>query len=74
MDTEEVWGLWQVMSNFITKKEQEQAIEEFLQYLYEVDGCDFNDLRDMAEYEEETLFLKIIKRFIKENGLNEEDY
>lgn len=72
---ETIWGLWRILSNYIPKKDQEQAIEEFLQFLYEeVDDCDFFELRNAAEYEEETLFLKIIKRFIKENEIDQEDY
>lgn len=39
---ETIWGLWRTLSNYIPKKDQEQAIEEFLQFLYEeVDDCDF---------------------------------
>ena len=74
MDTEELWGLWLTVANFINKKDRESAYEEFLQYLYENDSCEFLDLLNYAEEEEEALYAKIIKRFIRENELDEEDY
>lgn len=74
MDTEQIWNLWLVLHDFMNKKQEEEAIEEFLNFLYENDAVNFEDLRDMAEEEEETLFVKILKRFIKENEIEEDEY
>lgn len=74
MNTEELWGLWLLIANFIAKKDRESALEEFLQYLYENDSCNFLDLKSYAEEEEETLYAKIIQRFIVENELDEDYY
>lgn len=74
MNTEDLWQLWCIMSEFIPNKEKESAVEEYLNYVYDLDCCDIFELRDMADDEEDTLFSKIASRFIKENELYEDEY
>lgn len=73
MTAEEYLRLWQILSNYINQKEQPLAIEEFLNHLYDSDACDICELRDYAEEEDNELFVKCIKRFIKENDLEDFD-
>lgn len=74
METEDIWHIWEIFSNYIPNKEKEDAIDEFLLHLYETDACEIADLRACAEDYNDELFAKVAKRFIKEYGLDEEDY
>lgn len=76
MTAEDVWNIWFVLSSYINKKDRAQAIEELLKGIYENDyeeDFNYNQLRDIAEYEEDVQFAKITKRFIKENEIYEEE-
>lgn len=75
MDLEHVYGFLNILLSYTNTKEREQALEEFLNYLYENDVIDINDLYnyiESSEDEESEWSLKLIKRFIKDNDL--EDY
>lgn len=72
MSSEEFWRLWQIMSNYINNKEQPAAIEEFLNHLYECEACEISELKSYADEEDDEVFIKCIKRFIKENELEDE--
>lgn len=74
MDIEEVWNLWLTLAEYINKKDVNSAFEQFLNYLYEINNYDLTELEEIIESEDEQGYLKIIKRFIKEYGLDEEDY
>ena len=74
METEDIWHIWEIFSNYIPNKEKEDAIDEFLLHLYETDACEISDLRACAEDYNDEVFAKCAKRFIKEYGLDEEDY
>lgn len=71
MNSEDYWRLWQIMSNYISNKEQTLAIEEYLNHLYECEACDIKELKSYAEEEDDEIFVKCIKRFIKENELED---
>lgn len=75
METEQIYGLLTILLAYSAPKEKDQALEEFLNYVYENDIVDINDLYNyiLSNDEEEEWTLKKIKRFIKENDL-EEDY
>lgn len=75
METEQIYGLLTILLTYSSPKEKEQALEEFLNFIYENDTIDINDLYNFIESndEEEVWTLKRIKRFIKENGLEEYD-
>ena len=75
METEQIYGLLTILLTYSATKEKDQALEEFLNYIYENDMIDINDLYNyiLSNDEEEEWTLKKIKRFIKENGL-EDDY
>lgn len=73
MEEEQLYNIWQIFSTYISNKDLTSAIEDFLNYLYEYEICDINELKAHAEdWDEETdeVFLKCIKRFIKENELD----
>jgi hypothetical protein len=74
MDAELIWGLWLSLESYINKKDVETAIDAMLDYLLEYDFDDFGSLIDYAESAEETEFAKIVQKFIKRNGLDEEEY
>jgi hypothetical protein len=74
MDAEEIWGLWLSLESYINKKDTETAIGCLLDYLLEYDFEEFSVLAELAEQDEEFDFAKIVKKFIKYNGLDEEDY
>ena len=75
METEQIYGLLTILLTYSAPKEKDQALEEFLNYVYENDIVDINDLYNyiLSNDEEEEWTLKKIKRFIKENDL-EDDY
>lgn len=74
METEQIYGLLTILLTYSAPKEKDQALEEFLNYVYENDMVDINDLYNyILSNDEEEWTLKRIKRFIKENDL-EEDY
>jgi len=74
MDSEEIWRIWEILSVYINNRDKEDAIEEFLQYIYETDACEISDLRACADDYNDELFSKAARRFIRDNGLDEEEY
>ena len=74
METEQLYGLLTILLTYSAPKEKDQALEEFLNYVYENDIVDINDLYNyiLSNDEEEEWTLKKIKRFIKENDLEDE--
>ena len=72
MGTEEIWRLWEIMSNFIPNKDKANAIEEFLSHIYECDGCEIKELKEYADEYGDDLFVKYAKRFMIENELYDE--
>jgi hypothetical protein len=74
METEQIYGLLTILLTYSATKEKDQALEEFLNYVYENDIVDINDLYNyiLSNDEEEEWTLKKIKRFIKENDLEDE--
>jgi hypothetical protein len=74
METEDIWHIWEIFSNYIPNKEKEDAIDEFLLHLYETDACEISDLRACADDYNDELFSKAARRFIRDNGLDEEEY
>lgn len=74
MDLEHVYGFLNILLLYSNTKEREQALEEFLNYLYENDVADINELYNYIESGEDEdceWSLKLIKRFIKDNDLEE---
>lgn len=69
MDTEDIWRIWEILSNFISNKDKADAIEEFLQHIYDTDACEIKDLKDYADEYGDDTFVKCAKRFMKENEL-----
>lgn len=69
MDSEEIWRIWEIMSDFIPNKDKAHAIEEFLNHIYECDGCEIKELKEYADEYGDEIFVKCAKRFMKENEL-----
>jgi len=73
MDAEEIYTLWTSIFNYFPVKDREEALGEFLNSIYEADGCEISDLVNVANEYDDEFFVREGKRFIKENDL-EEDY
>ena len=75
MSSEDTYGLLEILLNYTSQKDKEGALEEFLNYCYDNSIVDINEFYRFIEcdYEEETWLLKRIKRFIKEQGIEEEE-
>lgn len=71
MSAEEIWRIWEILSNFISNKEKTDAIEEFLNHIYECDGCEIKELKEYAEEYGDDTFYKCAKRFMRENEIDE---
>ena len=56
MDSEEIWRIWEILSVYINNRDKEDAIEEFLQHIYETDACEISDLRACADDYNDELF------------------
>ena len=74
METYElVFNLIKMMLEFVNPKEKETALFSVLDYVYNEDVCDLNELRLHADSEEEDWIYKKINSYMKENGLYEEE-
>lgn len=73
MENNELYYLWEKMEDYINPKEKKQAIEEFLMVVYENNGNIYALLEEADEAGDED-FSKVCRRFIKENGIDEEDW
>ena len=74
MDAEEIYNLWEKLSEFISSKDKEEALDVFLTQIYETDACEINELIDVANEFDDDFFIKTGKQFIREYGLDEEYY
>lgn len=72
-DIENFWKVWEVISSYIPKKDVSDALEELIDVIYDEDICDLDELLNIAEENEDDVFVRVIKRFIQENGLEEEE-
>lgn len=76
MDLEHVYGFLYMLLTYSNSKEKEQALEEFLNYIYENDIVDIQELYNYIESSDDENLdwsLKLIKRFMKENDLEEDE-
>lgn len=73
MDSENLYYVWEKMENYINPKDKKQAIEEFLMVCYENDANIYEILETSDESGDDD-FSKIARRFIKENGIDEEEW
>lgn len=73
MDDEVLYYLWEKMEDYINPKEKKQAIEEFLMCVYDNGGNIFS-LLHASDDSGDDVFSKVCRRFIKENGIDEEDW
>lgn len=74
MSAEEIYNLWEKLIEFIPSKDRDEAIDVFLTEIYEADACEISELLEIANEFDDDFFIKECKRFIKENGLDEEYY
>ena len=65
METEDIWHIWEIFSNYIPNKEKEDAIDEFLLHLYETDACEIADLRACAEDYNDEVFANVQEDLLK---------
>ena len=72
METESVFNVLLILLQYIKQSDREEALFAVLDELIECD-VDLISLSQEAEHNEEDWMVKIIKRYIKENGLDEED-
>lgn len=68
-----VFQLIKLSLEFINPKEKETALFTILDYIYNEDVCDLNELKNYADSEEEDWIYKKINLYMKENGLDEEE-
>ena len=73
MDDYDLYFLWEKVSDYINPKEKKQAIEEFLMCIYDNGGNVYKLLEASNDTGDED-FSKVARRFIKENGIDEEDW
>jgi len=73
MDSENLYYVWEKMENYINPKDKRQAIEEFLMVCYENDANIYEILETSDESGDDD-FSKVARRFIKENGIDEEEW
>lgn len=73
MDSENLYYVWEKMENYINPKDKKQAIEEFLMVCYENDANIYEILETSDESGDDD-FSKVARRFIKENGIDEEEW
>ena len=73
MDSENLYYVWEKMENYINPKDKKQAIEEFLMVCYENDANIYEILETSDESGDDD-FSKVTRRFIKENGIDEEEW
>ena len=73
MNDSDLYYLWEKMENYINPKEKKQAIEEFLMVCYENDANIYEILETSDESGDDD-FSKVARRFIKENGIDEEEW
>ena len=73
MNDNDLYYLWDKMENYINPKEKKQAIEEFLMFVYDCGGNVYSLLEESDERGDE-VFSKIARRFVKENGIDEEEW
>jgi len=73
MNDEELYLICEKLECYINPKEKKQAIEEFLMVVYD-NGGNVYTLMKVADETGDSDFVKVAKRFIKENGIDEEDW
>lgn len=73
MDSENLYYVWEKMENYINPKDKKQAIEEFLMVCYENDA-NIYELLETSDESGDDDFSKVARRFIKENGIDEEEW
>lgn len=74
METYElVFQLIKMSLEFINPKEKEIALFTILDFIYNEDVCDLNELKDYANSEEEDWIYKKVNSYMKENGLDDEE-
>ena len=73
MESEDLFELWLKMEEYINPKDKKEAIDVFLQYCYEHDA-NIYEIMESAENYGDMTFVKLAKRFIKENGNDEVEW
>ena len=73
MESQDLFELWVKMEEFILPKDKKEAIESFIQFCYEQD-VNIYQLMEAAEDYGDTIFVKLAKRCIKENGIDEVEW
>lgn len=79
MGIESQYNIWVHFENYISSKDYEQAIDGFLDIIYEVIEDDIIQLKEEAEASEDDKFVKYFNKWALANGLDfdedeEEDY
>ena len=70
---EDMYELWGKLEDFITPKDKKDAMLNFIEFCYDHDGNLFS-LMEMAEECGDSQFVKATKKFIKENGIEEDEW
>ena len=73
MEPQDLFELWLKMEEYILPKDKKEAIDVFLQFCYEQD-VNIYQLMESAEDYGDTVFVKLAKRCIKENGIDEVEW
>ena len=73
MESEDFFELWLKMEEYVLPKDKKEAIDAFLQFCCEHDVNMFKLLEEAENYGD-TTFIKLCKRCIKENGLEEDEW
>ena len=73
MEAEQMYMVISSLMEYINPKERELALFNLLDYLYNEDIVDLNDLKDYANSEEDDWTTKKINSYIKANGLEEDE-
>lgn len=73
MEPEQILSLLKILLEYIKQNDKEEAIFAVLDFIVNDCELDISELKYLANDEDETLIYKCITKFIKENGLDEED-
>lgn len=73
MNDADLYLLWEKLEPYINPKDKKEAVEAFLMEIYE-NGGNVYALLENSDETGDDVFSKVCRRFIKENGIDEEEW
>lgn len=70
---EDLYELWGKLEDYITPKDKKDAMMIFIEFCYDHD-INLNSLMEVAEECGDTQFVKVTKKYIKENEIEEDNW